>query len=268
MNEKFKIKYTRTKNEVDEIIKKISQKRGKKIYWPLYRAMEYSLFTGGKRVRPVIVKWVAELGNPDPKILEKTLTAIEYIHTYSLIHDDLPALDNDNYRRGHLTNHKKFGEAMGILAGDALLTEAFNLLHLTENVKLIGIMADTAGPLGMVGGQAADIYDDKDVNLDYINKLKTARLFEAATMLGARVGGLDEKDSKVIRKYGVQIGRAFQLKDDVLDREYKNKDKTITEAEKISEEAKKQLAGLQNIKSGASTELLRELAEFIVKRDK
>lgn len=264
----FVKKYSRAKKEVDQIIKKISRRRADNIYTPLYRAMEYSLFTGGKRVRPIIVKWVAELGKPDPKILENALTSIEYIHTYSLIHDDLPALDNDDYRRDSLTTHKKFSEGMAILAGDALLTEAFNILYSTGNIELVGILSNTAGPLGMVGGQAADIKDDKELSNEYINKLKTARLFEASARMGAAAGELDNKRRKKIKNYGINIGRAFQLKDDILDRESKNKDKTIREAKKIIKKAKKQLEGLENLGTKSSAEKLRELADFVIKRDK
>ncbi|MGM0442356.1 MAG: polyprenyl synthetase family protein [Elusimicrobiota bacterium] len=265
MDSDFKKIFKQSKKEVDNIIKNISQKRGEKIYGPLQEAMEYSLFTGGKRVRPVIVKWVAELGKPDREILNKTLTAIEYIHTYSLIHDDLPALDDDKYRRGKLTAHEKFGEAMAVLAGDALLTEAFSLLASTGKIELGRILSDAAGPLGMVGGQAVDIDGNKNYDINYINNLKTARLFEAAAGLGAEVGELNDNSRKKLRNYGVNLGRAFQLRDDILDRESKNKDKTINRARNLIEEAKKQL---EDLGKPERTAPLWELAEFVIKRDK
>lgn len=243
---------------IDAIIAKELKKNIKRVYNPLYKAMEYPLFSGGKRIRPILLKWCAEIGQPEEDVLDKAIAAIEYIHTYSLIHDDLPAMDDDDIRRGNPSSHKKFGEAMAILAGDALLTEAFFLLGQTGIIRLIIELAGSCGACGMVGGQAADINGEKDTA--YINELKTANLFRAAAIMGGITGGADEKLLDKLSHYGINLGLAFQLRDDLLDKEYDYQKKVRAKAKTFVNNAKNAVDGIGNV------EKLKDLADFVVKR--
>jgi len=195
----------------------------------LHKAMRYSVFAGGKRLRPVFVIAGAEAVGGRMDTVMETACAVEMIHTYSLIHDDLPAMDNDDFRRGVPTNHKVFGEAIAILAGDALLTLAFRLLadnfaagsdaHALRNI-LIEI-ADAAGSAGMVGGQVADIESEgKRVGaetVDYIHTHKTAALIRASIRSGAILAGATPRELKALGVAGDDLGLAFQIMDDILD---------------------------------------------------
>lgn len=207
------------------------------------RAMRYSLFAGGKRLRPALVIWSGELFGGRPRQMIPLAAALEMIHTYSLIHDDLPAIDNDDFRRGKLTCHKKFGEAIAILAGDALLTYAFQLLADTKirgnnpttpktisrsNYHLDDIItevASSAGSCGMIGGQVADLSGEgilpnsgtAKILLDYIHKHKTAALIRASIITGAVTAGATPRDVQRLGKYGECLGVAFQIQDDILD---------------------------------------------------
>jgi geranylgeranyl diphosphate synthase, type II len=193
----------------------------------IHQALRYSVFAGGKRVRPILCVEAARIFSHDIMSVLPVACAMEFIHTYSLIHDDLPALDNDDLRRGQLTCHKKFGEAAAILAGDALLTLAFEALagapiEPARRVALIGEIASAAGTRdGMVGGQVADLEaEGKAVTaemLSYIHRSKTAALIRASVVSGAIGGGADEADVLRIRRFGDQIGWAFQVTDDILD---------------------------------------------------
>lgn len=196
----------------------------------LHESMHYSVFAGGKRIRPILMIAACEAvgGN-----IEKTLPAacaIEMIHSYSLIHDDLPAMDDDDYRRGQLTNHKVYGEATAILAGDALLTEAFILLSnpdvwdgiaAEDSREVTHILARNAGSRGMVGGQVVDMEsEEKPVDmptLEYIHTHKTGALILAAIEAGAIIGGAGEDQRRALRRYGEAAGLAFQVADDILD---------------------------------------------------
>lgn len=191
----------------------------------IHRAMRYSVFSGGKRVRPVIT---IEACTACGGALRDALTiaaAVECVHTYSLIHDDLPSMDDDDYRRGKPSCHKAFGEANAILAGDALLTLAFNMIANGPdpriNSEAIAELADAIGTLGMAGGQAIDMkYQGKKKTLrvmDRINYLKTARLFEASAALGAIAAGAGAKEKRAVSRYGAALGMAFQITDDCLD---------------------------------------------------
>ncbi len=193
-------------------------------------AMRYSVFAGGKRIRPILCLAGAEaVGEVNEGILSFAC-AIELIHTYSLIHDDLPGIDNDDLRRGVPTCHKRFGEAAAILAGDALLTEAFScmtgpeILRHTDAPQLVEAMhvvADAVGVGGMVGGQMADVEaEGKDVSLeaiDYIHRNKTAALIEASVVSGAMLAGASGQAVEAFSRYGVNLGLAFQIRDDILD---------------------------------------------------
>jgi geranylgeranyl diphosphate synthase type II len=195
----------------------------------LHRAMRYSVRAGGKRLRPILVIAGAEaVGGAAEQVME-TACAMEMIHTYSLIHDDLPAMDNDDYRRGMLTNHKVFGEAIAILAGDALLTLAFKLIALngarTGDPSLLSTLvtevADAAGTDGMVGGQVVDIESEgKTVSaetLDYIHMHKTAALIRASLCAGALIAGGTSSELGAMKRCGEALGLAFQIVDDILD---------------------------------------------------
>ncbi len=196
------------------------------------RAMRYSLFAGGKRIRPVLCLAAAELVSDDYPKLEQDLLpvacALECIHTYSLIHDDLPAMDDDILRRGLPTNHVKFGEAEALLAGDGLLTFAFDLLSQSASLladgarlQIIQIVARAAGPLGMVGGQSLDMaFVDKDISLEQlrvIHKNKTGALITASLLAGGVAAEASEVELSALKEFGDLIGLAFQVSDDLLD---------------------------------------------------
>jgi geranylgeranyl diphosphate synthase type II len=263
--------------------------------------MQYSLEAGGKRLRPALVLSAAEAVSGKP-LLQAALpvaSAVEFIHTYSLIHDDLPAMDNDDFRRGKPTNHKVFGEAMAILAGDALLTHAFHLI--SQASRLGGISADVAlaivedlaklaGAPGMVGGQVADMLGEQGITsvaeLEYIHLHKTSDLIVFSVTAGGRIGGATDKQLALLAQYGRNIGLAFQIQDDILDLigdETKLGKKTNSDVEqnKVTypfligiEESKAQVERLtQEAKSAVleagliAPERLLEIADYLVQRD-
>jgi len=203
--------------------------RGKGIPAGLREAMEYSLLAGGKRLRPVLCLCFARMLGAETKGVMPFAASLEFIHTYSLIHDDLPAMDDDDLRRGRPSNHKVFGEAMAILAGDGLLTEAFGLmaksaaaLPAERVVEAIATLAHAAGAAGMVGGQALDMaYTAKaGVSLEELREmqaLKTGALITAACVCGAQLAGAGQDELARARSYGQSVGAAFQIVDDVLD---------------------------------------------------
>jgi geranylgeranyl diphosphate synthase type II len=193
----------------------------------IHRAMRYSLFAGGKRIRPILCIEAANAVSETPNNAVAAACSLELIHTYSLIHDDLPALDNDDYRRGKLTNHKVFGDAMAILAGDALLTLAFQVLAQLDTAddrkaRLIAELSTAAGTVGgMIGGQVADLEGEgKPPNaqlLDTIHRAKTGALLRASLRLGAIYAGATEAQYAALSCYGEHVGLAFQIVDDILD---------------------------------------------------
>jgi geranylgeranyl diphosphate synthase type II len=193
------------------------------------KAMNYSLFVGGKRIRPILCIAGAEVVGGSHDTVMPVACAIELIHTYSLIHDDLPVMDNDDLRRGKPTNHKVFGEAVAVLAGDGLLTLAFNLmagygaekgLEKKALLRVIDLIASAAGYKGMVGGQVVDItYEGKQPDpavVEYIHRHKTAALIAASVTAGTILAGGNKDEEKSINRYGQQIGLAFQIADDIL----------------------------------------------------
>ena len=194
---------------------------------PLYESMNYSLMQGGKRIRPILSKAVLEMLHKDPADYKEFLCAMECIHTYSLVHDDLPAMDNDDYRRGNLTNHKVYGEGLAILAGDGLLTYAFQLMTANktasaqEKLDAIQSVATAAGPEGMVGGQAFDMLsEDKRIPLEELKILhrgKTGALFNASVELGLILGNADTATRTALMEYANCLGLLFQITDDILD---------------------------------------------------
>jgi len=193
----------------------------------IHQAMRYSVFAGGKRIRPILCIETARVFTPDIAAALHPACAIEMIHTYSLIHDDLPALDNDDLRRGKPTCHKKFGEAAAILAGDALLTLAFETISATpvaaaQSVAIVKEVSSAAGTInGMVGGQVADIEAERQKiqpeMLEYIHRSKTAALIRASVTSGALCAAVPADDVARLRRFGETIGWAFQVTDDILD---------------------------------------------------
>ena len=256
----------------------------------LHEAMRYSMFAGGKRLRPGLAKATFDMfGGKGEKIWLAT-SALEMLHTFSLIHDDLPCVDNDDYRRGKLTSHKKFGEATAVMAGDALCIHAFEMMGKTGNAKAIEVLAHLLGTYGMIGGEMTDIEcEGKTVDLeivDYIHYHKTAALIEASLLVGAMLAKASEKDMEIIRNYGRSIGLAFQIVDDILDivstTEELGKDagsdiekgkatypsivgleKSRERARELYEESIKALDGLT-----CDTSILRSIAAYIITRVK
>ena len=256
----------------------------------LHEAMRYTMFAGGKRLRPGLAKATFDMfGGKGDKIWLAT-SALEMLHTFSLIHDDLPCVDNDDYRRGKLTSHKKFGEATAVMAGDALCIHAFEMMGKTGNAKAIELLAHLLGTYGMIGGEMTDIEcEGKTVDLeivDYIHYHKTAALIEASLLVGAMLAKASEKDMEIIRNYGRSIGLAFQIVDDILDivstTEELGKDagsdiekgkatypsivgleKSRERARELYEESIKALDGLT-----CDTSILRSIAAYIITRVK
>ena len=266
----------------------------------LHQAIRYSVFAGGKRIRPILSMAAFDaVGGKGDEILPFAC-ALEMIHTYSLIHDDLPAIDDDDFRRGRPTCHKAFGEAMAILAGDALLTEAFQLMTNCSiqstpaggeklMLDLVNKVAQAAGISGMVGGQVVDIESEgQDVDLatlQYIHTHKTGAMILASVQIGARLGGAEGEFLKPYTHYGERIGLAFQIADDILDVEGKpellgkstgadlSKRKVTYPALLGIEESKRRARELIDLAIdalspiGEQAEPLREIAQFIIARD-
>ncbi len=194
----------------------------------IYESMGYSLKVGGKRIRPILTILTYQLFKKEGyKEIIPFAAAIEMIHTYSLIHDDLPCMDNDDLRRGRPTNHKVFGEAIAVLAGDALLNEAFNVMidysmrKGKQGLKAMEVVGRASGCQGMIGGQVVDILSENSKVtaevLNYIHDKKTAALITAAVVAGAELAGAPKEDIEVLERYGRNLGLAFQIKDDILD---------------------------------------------------
>ena len=262
----------------------------------LMRAMEYSLMAGGKRLRPILLMAAADsVGKSGEKFI-KVADALEMIHTYSLIHDDLPAMDDDEFRRGKLTNHKVFGEATAILAGDALLTLAFEVILRQKDVppeillKVLHEISFAAGMSGMVGGQAIDLHSEGvQIDLSTLKLMhtgKTGALFRAAIRSGAILAQASEKNLLALTNYAENFGLAFQITDDILDvtgdekilgkptgsdeKNLKSTYVTLTSLDKAEEFAQaavdEALDALKNF--GAEANFLRELVQYLIARKK
>ncbi|MBO4779787.1 MAG: polyprenyl synthetase family protein [Selenomonadaceae bacterium] len=262
----------------------------------LLQAMEYSLMSGGKRLRPILLMAAADACGTSGEKFITVADALEMIHTYSLIHDDLPAMDNDDYRRGKLTNHKVFGEAMAILAGDALLTLAFEVVSRQKNVPpeiLLNVLREistAAGMAGMVGGQSIDLRSEGvQINLATLKLMhagKTGALFRAAIRSGAILAQADEKILSDLTRYAEAFGLAFQITDDILDvtgdakilgkatgSDEKNSKSTyvsltsLDEAKRYAQAAfDEALDALRNF--GTEADFLRELVTYLTAREK
>ncbi len=262
----------------------------------LHEAIRYSVLAPGKRLRPILVLASAESVGGRPEDVLPTACALECIHAFSLIHDDLPCMDNDDYRRGRLTNHKVYGEAMAMLAGDALLTFAFELIaenaavvpgeRIVPVVKMISVATGTAG---MVGGQVIDIESEgKDISSDtlqFIHAQKTGALLTASSLAGALLCGANDAQQESLKQYGRSIGLAFQIADDILDvvGDQEKIGKPVGSDEKSDKATYPKLFGLEESRRmahaevakavdalqhfGLSAEPLRGIARFIVERD-
>lgn len=220
------------KNELNQRIEKINAALEK--YLPeknnpqseIYRAMRYSVFAGGKRLRPILMTESCKMCGGDINAVMPFACAMEMIHTYSLIHDDLPAMDNDDLRRGIPTNHIKFGEATAILAGDALLNRAFEVAseygkNAPNAMDALICLAKSSGTEGMIGGQVVDIASEgQDIDLDrlrYIHLLKTGAIIRSSCVIGAIVANADKAEIDAVDKFASNLGVAFQIRDDILD---------------------------------------------------
>lgn len=224
----FQDKLKEKTGRAEEVIKKYLPKE-EGFAKNMAQAMNYSMLAGGKRLRPLLMEETYRLFGGEEKVIEPFMAGMEMIHTHSLIHDDLPAIDNDDYRRGRLTTHKVYGEAMGVLSGAALLNYAYEVMlqafALTEEkervIKALTLMANKTGIYGMLGGQSVDVENDgkpltKEM-LDYIYRNKTSALIEAAMMTGVILAGAEEKEVEIIGEAAGKIGLAFQIQDDILD---------------------------------------------------
>lgn len=207
---------------VNNWISELSPK-GSGLHDVIFESANYSISAGGKRLRPLLAYSVCEMLGVEPEKAMHFASAVEFIHTYSLIHDDLPCMDNDDYRRGLPTNHKKFGEAIALLAGDTLLTYAFEVAtqsqtNPTNTVKAINAISKAAGMNGMIGGQVIDINGASDYEqLKTVHKMKTGALIRLSCYLGAISADCDEGKLSAIDKFADNLGIAFQIKDDILD---------------------------------------------------
>lgn len=260
----------------------------------IYDAMEYSIINGGKRIRPILMMLVYNMYKEGIDEVMPFACALEMIHTYSLVHDDLPCMDDDDLRRGKPTNHKVFGEAIAVLAGDSLLNEAFNIM-LREVVKMpckariAEFVGKKAGVNGMIGGQVVDIISEgKNISieeLDFIHLNKTAALIEAAIVPGAMLAEAPEEEVKLLNEFATKLGLAFQIKDDILDvigNEEKlgkkinsdiEKEKNtyaklfdIKKCEKIAEKLTNECFDLLN-KIDRNTKELKAITQFLLERD-
>lgn len=225
----FKEEYQNRIRSIENILKKYlpCQEGYQKI---IMEAMEYSLMAGGKRLRPMLMKESYALFGGEGEVIEPFMAAIEMIHTYSLVHDDLPAMDNDEYRRGRKTTHVVYGEDMGILTGDALLNYAFETACRAFDIapeesgrigQALKILAGKAGIYGMIGGQVVDVKESGHIltgeMLDFIYRLKTSALIESSMMIGAVLAGAGAEDTEKMEQIARGIGLAFQIQDDILD---------------------------------------------------
>ena len=263
----------------------------------IYDAMEYSIKVGGKRIRPILMIYTYKIYKTNYEDIMQIACALEMIHTYSLIHDDLPCMDDDDLRRGKPTNHKVFGESIAVLAGDGLLNSAMSIMFdfcLKSNFKEItlkacSLIAEASGVEGMIGGQVVDILsENKDISdeqLYYMHKHKTGALLKAAIVCGGILGNAPSKDIEILTQYGEKLGLIFQIKDDILDvigetsilgkkvnsDDYNNKttfvskfglDRCIAMCDELTEDC---LTLLQKLSKGSSE--LKEMTLFLTKRE-
>ena len=230
----------------------------------LVESMQYTTFAGGKRIRPILTMMTASLVGGEKEISKKVGAVIELIHTYSLIHDDLPSMDNDDYRRGKLTNHQVYGSGIAILSGDALLTYAFNIVSgldfdSDKLLQIINLISEGAGFQGMVGGQVLDLEgENKNLTLKEMQKIhtyKTAALFKTSILAGACCGDPTEEEIKALNNFAYNLGILFQIIDDVLDivGDEKKLGKSTGQDKKMKKSTYPALLGLEESKKKAET---------------
>lgn len=279
-----------TKNLIDKELHNLFE--GKFGYQDrIFESIKYSLFTGGKRIRPILLLKICELFRGNYHTAMPFALAIEMIHTYSLIHDDLPAMDDDDFRRGKPTNHKVFGEAIAILSGDGLLNLAFETMldyslknsntldEYKRNIRAAYEIARYAGIFGMIGGQVVDLLSN-EINMDndklmYMYEAKTAALIQASVVAGTILGEGDEDDIQRMREFGLYLGLAYQIRDDILDeKEDRLVDKVtylsfnkLDKAKKMVNHLSQKAFEILNYYEDRDVEFLTKLVEFLVHRD-
>lgn len=279
--------------EVESQLEKLMDLKDREIAASLSQAMQYTLFSRGKRIRPVLTLMTAELLGGDYNAALQSGSALEMIHTYSLIHDDLPAMDDDDLRRGKKTNHLVFGEAEAILAGDALLTYAFEVLsevdiEAEKKVKIINLAAKNAGFQGMVGGQVLDIESEhRELSLEkmqQVHKGKTGALIKASVLAGVFCSVYSEEEKAALEKYAEKIGVLFQIVDDLLDvtGDTKKMGKNVGRDQELDKSTYPKILGIKGAKKAAEdyaeeaksslnifgdqAENLKELVDYILTR--
>ena len=293
----FKEELQGKQNKIEEIIRNYLPKETG-FAKDLAGAMNYSMLAGGKRIRPMLMQETYQLFGGECDLVEPFMAAMEMVHTHSLVHDDLPAIDNDEYRRGKKTTHAQYGESMAILCGDALLNYAYETAFLafgmTKDAARVGralqIMGDKVGIYGMLGGQTVDVENDgkplSKEELDYIYANKTSALIEGSMMIGAALAGASEDEIFLIESVGYRVGLAFQIQDDILDvtstteelgkpvfSDEKNNKTTYVSLygiEKAGEEVKRLSdEALENLKElGVTNPFLNELITYLMTRKK
>lgn len=294
----FKEELQKRTGEIEEIIKGyLPEETG--FQKTVLEAVNYSVLAGGKRLRPMLMQETCRMFGGEGELVKPFMAAIEMIHTYSLVHDDLPAMDNDEYRRGKKTTHAVYGEAMGILAGDALLNlafetaaEAFAIEVSSRTARAMQILARKAGIYGMIGGQVVDVESEGQPlsreKLNFIYRLKTSALIEASMMIGAVLAGASDEELAAVERVAGDVGLAFQIQDDILDvtstteelgkpvhSDEKNEkttyvtwkgiDKAKEMVEALTDEA---IALLSEIKTDKKDDFLEELLKSLVYRKK
>lgn len=294
----FNAEYSKRTAEIESVITSYLPKE-EGYQKTIMEAMNYSFLAGGKRLRPMLMSETYRLFGGKSKVIEPFMAAIEMIHTYSLVHDDLPAMDNDEYRRGKETTWKVYGETMGILAGDALLNYAFETAARAFDMepqnaglgKALQILAKKAGIFGMVGGQVVDVQSEKEPamtkeKLDFIYRLKTSALIESSMLIGAVLAGATKNEQNIIEEVAGKVGIAFQIQDDILDVTstmevlgkpigsdeknhkvtyvtYEGLEKSKADVKRLSEEAIGQMESLV-----VNNEFLTELLRYLICREK
>lgn len=298
LNDDFQMQMKKKVEEIEAVLQEYLP-RQKGYQSVIMEAMGYSLLAGGKRLRPMLMWETYRLFGGTSKAIRPFMAALEMIHTYSLVHDDLPAMDNDEYRRGKKTTHVVYGEAMAILAGDALLTYAFETAVKALDIepqnpgigKAIRILSAKAGIYGMVGGQTVDVESENTCDmtkekLDFIYRLKTSALIEASMMIGAVLAGATGSEQKIVEEVASKVGLAFQIQDDILDvtstmevlgkpigSDEKNHKSTYVTYEGI-EKAKQDVADLSEKAIAqmetlvVKNEFLTELLRYLISREK
>lgn len=261
----------------------------------IYKAMRYSLFAGGKRLRPILMLECARMCKGIEKTVMPFACAMEMIHTYSLIHDDLPAMDNDDLRRGKPTNHIKFGEATAILAGDALLNKAFETASSSDAdsslvLKAISMLSASSGTEGMIGGQIVDLENEgKDISVEtlrYLHLLKTGAIIRSSCTIGALLAEASEEEINAVDEFALNLGVAFQIQDDILDVEGDTETlgKPIGSDEQMKKNTYVKLLGLEKSKElvkeysdkakfalkpfGSKADFLTDLTDYLINRKK